>query len=133
MTRDRAARWLTGISAATFLLSAALLGSSYGSVAASAANAPADVATLVPALWLSLASAKLVFGAVVASITRRTDTEARLTLLLVALFPAASGACFARFLGFGSATTILALVSLLTLLAAAVRPGRVLTSGVATA
>ena len=43
MTRDGTARLLTGLSAAAFLLSAALLGSSYGSVAASARNAPADI------------------------------------------------------------------------------------------
>jgi hypothetical protein len=131
MTRDGTARLLTGVSAAAFLLSAALLGSSYGSVVTSAKNAPADIATLVPALWLSLASAMLVFGVLVGSTTRRADAGARLTLLLAALFPAASGICFAAFLGFGSATTILILVAVLTFAAAAVRPSRGMASSVA--
>jgi hypothetical protein len=133
MTRDRMARAFTWVAAAAFLLSAVLLGSSYGSVVSSAGNAPADIAMLVPALWLSLASAMLIFGTVVISTVRRTDAGARLTLLLAALFPAASGICFARFLGFGSATAILLLVSLLTLVAAAVRPSRGTTSVVAAA
>ena len=133
MTRDRMARVLTWVAAAAFLLSAVLLGSSYGSVVSSASNAPADIATLVPALWLSLASAMLIFGAIVVSTIRRSDAGTRLTLLLAGLFPAASGICFARFLGLGSATTILIVVSLLTLVASAVRPSRGMNSAAAAA
>ena len=131
MTRDASARLLTGLSAAAFVLSAALLASSYGSVVDSARQAPPDVATLVPALWLSFAIAMLVFGAVVVSTLRRTDVGARTTLLFAASFPAASGICFARFLGFGSATTILIFVAVLTLAAAAIRPSGVMTRAAA--
>jgi hypothetical protein len=127
------ARALTWVAAAAFLLSALLLGSSYGSVVSSARNAPADIATLVPALWLSLASAMLIFAAIVMSTVRRGDAGARLILLLAGLFPAASGICFAAFLGLGSATTILIVVSLLTLVASAVRPSRGITSAAAAA
>jgi len=100
MTRAGTTRLLAGLSAAAFLLSAALLVSSYGSIVTSAQRAPADIATLIPALWLAFAVAMIVFGVIMAATTRRDGLNPRLTLFLVALFPTATGMYFVRFLGF---------------------------------
>jgi uncharacterized membrane protein len=133
MTREATIRFLTGLSAAAFLLSAALLVSSYRSIVASAQQAPADIATLVPALWLAFTAAMIVFGVIVTATTRRDGLNPRLTLFLVALFPTATGICFVRFLGFMSVTVILFIVAGLTLAAAAMRRSQVADPSVAAA
>ena len=131
MARLQVARLLAWLAVVGFFLAAALLLSSYSSVAASGRQAPADVATLLPALWLDLAIALIVFGLIVA-LTARAVSGAGPFLLLAGCFPIATALVWFRFLGFGPAAVILLVVGGLTLGAAAISPAaRVPSSGAA--
>jgi tryptophan-rich sensory protein len=121
MTREKVSRIVAAVAATGFILSAALLASSYESVADSARQSPPDVASLLPALWLSLTVAMTIFGAIVA-FASRSQTDVRLMLFLAASFPAITGAFFLRFLGLGTPAIILLTVAGLTLVAGILRP-----------
>lgn len=125
MTRHRAALILTGISAAGFFITAALLLSSYSSVVESAGQSPADIAALVPALWLSFTVAMVACGLMVASALRTSTPTPTSVLVLSAAFPMMAGIFFWRFLGFDSASGIFLVVGVLTLAAAVALPPRV--------
>jgi len=120
MTREKVSRIVAAVAATGFILSAALLASSYESVADSARQSPPDVASLLPALWLSLTVAMTIFGAIVA-FASRSQTDVRLMLFLAASFPAITGAFFLR-LGLGTPAIILLTVAGLTLVAGILRP-----------
>ncbi|MGH7657426.1 MAG: hypothetical protein ACREL6_04260 [Gemmatimonadales bacterium] len=96
--------------------------SSYSSVAESAGPAPADIAALVPALWLSLAAAMLVVGLMVGLSIRRPAGATPPVLILAACFPLATGVLFWRFNGLDSAAVLFLVAGLLTLAASVVRP-----------
>ena len=122
MTRRGIGTGLTAAAAVAFVATAAIHATGYDSVTALAAEGPADLATLVPALWLAFSVDLAVIGLMLGVVALRVAAGARLILVLAALCPLGAAGLQMRFLGFIAPTAILLFVAALTLVAAGVRP-----------
>lgn len=123
MTRRRSGSILAAVASAGYIATAALHGTGYGWVADLALQAPAELRTLAPALWLSFAFDLVVVGLIVGVVALRPSPTGRLVLAIAAACPLAGAALQLRFLGFIPPTGILLALGVLTLVAAAVLPG----------
>lgn len=122
MPRRRLGRALTLAAALSFVATAGIHLTGYDSVTALASEGPADLAALVPALWLAFSLDLAVIGLILGVVAIRLAAGGRLILVVAALCPLGAAGLQLRFLGFIPPTAILLAVAGLTLVAAGVRP-----------
>ena len=122
MTRRRIGTALTAAAAISFVATAGIHSTGYDSVTALAREGPADLAALVPALWLVFAFDLVIIGLMVGVVAIRGATGGRMIMVLAALCPLGAAGLQIRFLGFIPPTAILLTVAALTVVAAGVRP-----------
>ena len=124
MTRRRIGTALTAAAAISFVVTAGIHITGYDSVSALAREGPADLASLVPALWLVFAFDLVIIGLIVGVVAIGGATGGRLIMVLAALCPLGAAGLQICFLGFIPPTAILVTVAALTLMAAGMRPAR---------
>jgi cell division protein FtsW (lipid II flippase) len=122
MTRNRMSSLLVGLAAAGFFATAAIHSTGYDSVTALAAQGPADVQALMPALWLAFSFDLIVIGLILGVVAFRPARSTRLVVAVAALCPLCVAALQIRYIGFIVPTAILLGLSALTLIAASVIP-----------
>jgi len=86
---DSSAGWLvlTAFAAVGYVATAWLHSTGYGSVTELAGQAPADLASLVPALWVMFSLDLVILGLIVALIAWRPSATGRVILVIAALSP----------------------------------------------
>jgi hypothetical protein len=122
MNRRQIGTLLTAVAGASFLATAALHTTGYGSVTGLAAQSQADLQQVVPALWLVFAFNLAVVGLIVLVVAFRPTAPGRLILVIAAFCPFGAAGLQLWFLGFIPPTAILLAVGGLTLVAAAALP-----------
>jgi len=122
MTRQRAAKFLTGLSAFGFFLAAGLHTSGYGSVVLLAQQGPPGLASLVSALWLAFTAGLILFGLVVTLVALGRIPRSRMILILPSCFPLATAVLQVQFLGFIPPVAILSTIAALGIAGALVSP-----------
>jgi len=124
MTRDRAARWLTGVAALGFLGTAALHSTGYASIVRLAKDTPGALGQVMPALWLAFSFDLTVLGLILGVLTLRPADVARPILVIAALCPLAAAGLQMKFIGFIPPTGLLIALGVLAWASAAMRPPR---------
>ena len=122
MTRAQLGSLLTGLAGAGFLGTAALHGTGYDSVTQLAAQGPAELQALMPALWVAFSLDLVVIGLILAVVARRPIPRDRLLLAVAAFSPVGAALLQIRFLGFIPPSAILLALGAFTLTAAVVVP-----------
>ena len=124
MTREKAARLLTGLAFLGFLATAVLHCTGYASVARLARDVPGIMGQVMPALWLAFSLDLTVLGLIVGVLALRPEDVARPILVIAAICPLSAAALQLRFIGFVPPTAILIALGILTWVSAAVWPVR---------
>lgn len=123
MTRHRAGSAIAGVAAMAYLVSAGLHSTGYGMIVRMAEQAPPDLGTLAPAMWLAFSLDLTVVGLIVGAVAIRPSRWGRLILVIAALCPIGAAGLQLKFLGFIPPTALLLGTGGLALLAAGVLPG----------
>ncbi len=124
MTRELAARFLTGVAALGYLGTAAFHGTGYEFVVGKAKDVPGMLGQIMPALWLVFSVDLSVLGLILGVLTLRPADVARPILVIAALCPFAVAGLQIRFIGFIPPTGLLITLGILTWAGAAVWPRR---------
>jgi len=123
-SRYTVGRAVTGVAAAGFLATALIHSTGFHSVAALALEGPAELAALMPALWLVFSFDLVVLGLILAVAAFRPSATSRWMAGIASLCPLGAAGLQLWYIGFIPPTAILLAIGVLAASAALVLPRR---------